>query len=64
MRRGLASYPRQQTGPEEMATSCARGGLGWTQVKTFSLRGWSGAGMAAQGGGEVAVPGNVQEVSG
>ena len=28
MRRGLASSPKQQTGPEEMATSCARGGLG------------------------------------
>ena len=27
MRRGLASSPRQQTGPEEMATSCTRGGL-------------------------------------
>ena len=27
MRRGLASSPRQQTGPEEMATSYARGGL-------------------------------------
>ena len=24
---GFASSPRQQTGPEEMATSCARGGL-------------------------------------
>jgi len=28
MRRGLTSSPRQQTGPEEMATSCTRGGLG------------------------------------
>ena len=27
-RRGLTSSPRQQTGPEEMATSCARGDLG------------------------------------
>ena len=27
MRRDLASSPRQQTGPEEMATSYARGGL-------------------------------------
>jgi len=27
MRRGLASSPRQQTGSEEMATSCTRGGL-------------------------------------
>ena len=27
MRRGLTSSPRQQTGPEEMATSCARGDL-------------------------------------
>jgi len=27
MRRGLASSPRQQIGPEEMATSCTRGGL-------------------------------------
>ena len=26
--RDLASSPRQQTGPEEMATSCTRGGLG------------------------------------
>jgi len=26
MRRGLTSSPRQQTGPEEMATSCTRGG--------------------------------------
>ena len=27
MRRGLASSPRQQTGPEEMAASCTRRGL-------------------------------------
>jgi len=27
LRRGLASSLRQQTGPEEMATSCDRGGL-------------------------------------
>jgi len=27
MRRGLASSPRQQTGPDEMATSCTRGDL-------------------------------------
>ena len=27
MRRGLVSSPRQQAGPEEMATSCTRGGL-------------------------------------
>jgi len=26
-RRGLVSSPRRQTGPEEMATSCTRGGL-------------------------------------
>jgi len=26
MRRGLASSPRQQTGPEEMATSCRHKG--------------------------------------
>jgi len=28
VRRSLASSPRQQTGPEEMATSCTRGDLG------------------------------------
>ena len=27
VRRGLDSSPRQQTGPEETATSCTRGGL-------------------------------------
>ena len=27
MKKGFASSPRQQTGPEEMATSYARGGL-------------------------------------
>ena len=32
--------------------------------KTFSLREWSGTGMAAQGGGGVAVPDSVQEASG
>ena len=49
-----------QTGPEEMATS-------WFRLdirKTFSLREWSGTGMAAQGGGGVAVPDSVQEASG
>jgi len=28
MRRGLGSSPKQQTGPEEVATTCTRGGLG------------------------------------
>ena len=28
IRKGLASSPRQITGPEEMARSCTRGGLG------------------------------------
>jgi len=32
--------------------------------KTFYLREWSGTGMAAQGGGGVAIPGTVQEASG
>jgi len=33
-------------------------------IKTFSLREWSGTGMAAQGGGGVAIPGSVQEAYG
>ena len=57
MRRGLASSPRQQTGREEMAISCARGDLDQTQGKTFCIREWSGTGMACQGGGGVGVPG-------
>jgi len=32
--------------------------------KTFSLKEWPDAGMAAQGGGGVAIPGSVQEASG
>ena len=48
----------------KMATSCISRGFDWTQEGTFSLIEWSGTGMAAQGGGGVAVPSSVQEASG
>ena len=43
-----------------MASSCTREDSGWTLGNTTSLKGWSGTGMAAQGGGGVTNPGGVQ----
>lgn len=41
-------------------TSYAREGSGWTSEGISSLKGWSDSAGAAQGGGEVPNPGNVQ----
>ena len=48
------------TGLEGMASSCARGGSGWTLGNTTSLKVWSALGWAAQRGGGVTDPGRVQ----
>jgi len=45
---------------DERASSWARGGSGWMLGKISSAKEWSGAGMAAQGGGGVTIPGGVQ----
>ena len=61
MKKGLASSRRQIVGPEEKARSCR---FRLDIRRNFFSRWWSGTGMAAQGGGGVAVPGSVQEASG
>ena len=43
-----------------MASSCARGGSGWTLGNTTSLKGGQALEWAAQGGGGVTDPGGVQ----
>ena len=59
MRRGLASSPRQQTGPEEMATSCTRGDIRYKE-KLFPSESGQALKWPAQGGGGVTVPGSVK----
>ena len=43
-----------------MASSCARGGSGWTLGNTTSLKGGQALEWAAQGGGGVTDPGGIQ----
>lgn len=57
-----ASSPREQgTGKEEMASSCASGGSGWTPGRFFSWEGWLRLEQAAQGRAEITISGTVHQ---
>ena len=45
-----------------MASSCTRGGSGWTLGKISSSKSGEILEQAAQGGGGVAIPGGIQEI--
>lgn len=54
---GLCSQ-EQETGQEETASSCARGGLDWILGKIPSWKEWSGTGP---GHGGITIPGDVKK---
>lgn len=52
--------PRKQgTGQKKMASSCARGRLGWISGKILSWKGLPSLGTAAQGSVGVSIPGGI-----
>lgn len=49
LKEAVMSVFSQETGQEEMASSCARDGLDWTVGKITSLKVWSTLEQSAQG---------------